>query len=103
MTLAPQPVRNNLVEDLTGVDAFSHDKIAAAAIDGYAPWSRAHAEALGLLVWAPATLAAARNAHWYLPELRTHDRLGNRIDVVDFHPSYHELLDAQPASPPVMP
>ena len=37
MTLAPQPVRNNLVEDLTGVDAFSHDKIAAAAIDGHAP------------------------------------------------------------------
>jgi putative acyl-CoA dehydrogenase len=92
MTLAPQPVRNNLVEDLTGVDAFSHDKIAAAAIDGHAPWSRAHAEALGQLVWAPATLAAARNAHRYLPELRTHDRLGNRIDVVDFHPSYHELM-----------
>jgi putative acyl-CoA dehydrogenase len=92
MTLAPQPVRNNLVEDLTGVDAFSHDKIAAAAIDGHAPWSRAHAEALGKLVWAPPTLAAARNAHRYLPELRTHDRLGHRIDIVDFHPSYHELM-----------
>jgi putative acyl-CoA dehydrogenase len=26
------------------------------------------------------------------PVLRTHDRYGNRIDEVDFHPSYHRLL-----------
>jgi putative acyl-CoA dehydrogenase len=82
----------NLVEDLTGVDAFSHDGIAAAAIEEYAPWSRPNAERLGRAVWDPATLAAARDAHRYLPELRTHDRLGRRLDVVDFHPAYHELM-----------
>src|ERR1700755_1540193 len=26
------------------------------------------------------------------PVLRTHDRYGNRIDEVDFHPAYHRLL-----------
>ncbi|MFJ4859321.1 MULTISPECIES: acyl-CoA dehydrogenase family protein [unclassified Streptomyces] len=26
------------------------------------------------------------------PELRTHDRYGNRIDEVDFHPAWHRLL-----------
>jgi putative acyl-CoA dehydrogenase len=26
------------------------------------------------------------------PKLRTHDRYGNRVDEVDFHPSWHELL-----------
>ena len=24
--------------------------------------------------------------------LRTHDRFGNRIDTVDFHPAYHSLM-----------
>ena len=27
-----------------------------------------------------------------LPELRTHDRFGHRIDQVDFHPAYHQLM-----------
>lgn len=26
------------------------------------------------------------------PKLRTHDRYGNRIDEVEFHPSWHRLL-----------
>src|SRR4051812_16953718 len=26
------------------------------------------------------------------PRLKTHDRFGNRIDEVEFHPSYHELM-----------
>ena len=28
------------------------------------------------------------------PKLRTHDRFGNRIDEVEFHPAWHELLGA---------
>jgi putative acyl-CoA dehydrogenase len=27
------------------------------------------------------------------PELRTHDRYGHRVDEVEFHPAWHELLD----------
>ncbi|HTN99942.1 MAG TPA: acyl-CoA dehydrogenase family protein [Microthrixaceae bacterium] len=27
------------------------------------------------------------------PQLRTHDRYGNRIDFVEFHPAYHELME----------
>src|SRR5207302_11298829 len=26
------------------------------------------------------------------PRLRTHDRFGNRIDEVEFHPAWHELM-----------
>ena len=32
-------------------------------------------------------------ANRYEPELRRFDRFGHRIDVVDFHPSYHHLMD----------
>ncbi|HUR74843.1 MAG TPA: acyl-CoA dehydrogenase family protein, partial [Sporichthya sp.] len=58
----------------------------------HAPWSRERMVALGREVWAPDTLAAARDAHRHLPELRTHDRLGNRSDTVEFHPAYHRLM-----------
>jgi putative acyl-CoA dehydrogenase len=35
-------------------------------------------------------LAAQANRH--APELRTHDRIGNRVDAVEYHPAYHELM-----------
>ena len=34
----------------------------------------------------------ARLANKHTPELQTHDRFGNRVDMVEFHPAYHELL-----------
>ncbi len=36
----------------------------------------------------------ARAANANPPLLRTHDRYGNRLDVVDYHPAYHELMAA---------
>lgn len=30
------------------------------------------------------------NAH--KPEFSSHDRYGHRIDLVEFHPAYHELM-----------
>ncbi|AEG93089.1 isovaleryl-CoA dehydrogenase [Ramlibacter tataouinensis] len=36
----------------------------------------------------------ARLANVHAPQLRTHDRFGRRIDQVEFHPSYHALMDA---------
>jgi putative acyl-CoA dehydrogenase len=36
----------------------------------------------------------ARLANANLPQLHGHDRFGRRIDQVEFHPSYHALMDA---------
>jgi putative acyl-CoA dehydrogenase len=36
----------------------------------------------------------ARLANVHPPQLLSHDRYGNRIDQVEFHPSYHALMDA---------
>ena len=36
----------------------------------------------------------ARLANVNAPQLRTHDRFGRRIDLVEFHPSYHALMSA---------
>jgi putative acyl-CoA dehydrogenase len=34
----------------------------------------------------------ARQANRFTPELRTHDRVGRRIDEIEFHPAWHELM-----------
>src|SRR6266705_1254115 len=39
---------------------------------------------------SPGRSSAQANRH--LPELRTHDRFGKRIDAVEYHPAYHELM-----------
>ena len=36
--------------------------------------------------------AGALEANTHPPVLRTHDRYGNRVDEVEFHPAWHELL-----------
>ena len=36
--------------------------------------------------------AHAAAAHRHLPELRRFDRYGNRIDEVEYHPSYHRMM-----------
>jgi putative acyl-CoA dehydrogenase len=38
------------------------------------------------------TLELGDLANKNLPVLKTHDRFGNRLDTVEFHPAYHELM-----------
>ena len=46
----------------------------------------------GSLVGSEQVQDLARQANRHLPELRTHDRFGHRVDLVEFHPAYHELM-----------
>jgi putative acyl-CoA dehydrogenase len=78
---------------LVGYDVFTADRAlheavlrydGAAAVEGLASLG-ALAGSVQAQVWG-----AEANAH--PPELRTYDRYGNRIDEVDFHPAWHELL-----------
>src|SRR5207244_7450021 len=49
--------------------------------------------ALGERAGTAESLERGRLANENPPILRTHDRYGNRIDEVEFHPAWHELLD----------
>ncbi len=49
---------------------------------------------LGALLGSAAMQGHARLANVHTPELHTHDRVGCRIDQVEFHPSYHALMAA---------
>ena len=54
-------------------------------------WGDARLDAYGALAGGPL-MAAGFLANEHKPVLRTHDRYGQRIDQVDFHPAYHELM-----------
>ena len=48
---------------------------------------------IGALAGDPTYVAHGDIANAHPPELHTHDRYGHRIDSVDYHPSYHALMD----------
>jgi putative acyl-CoA dehydrogenase len=47
---------------------------------------------LGIRAGSAQTQELARLANEHPPVLRTHDRYGRRIDEVEFHPAWHELM-----------
>ena len=57
-----------------------------------AGWSVPQLHELGLMAGSASTQELARLASAYPPVLRTHDPRGHRIDEVDFHPAWHELM-----------
>jgi putative acyl-CoA dehydrogenase len=82
----------NQARPAVGFNAFSNDQVLAAAVAREAPWAAARCEAVGALAGDEQVQELARLANRYVPELRTHDRVGNRIDWVEFHPSWHQLM-----------
>ncbi len=54
-------------------------------------WGQARLDSYGALAGGPL-MAAGFLANENRPLLRTHDRYGHRIEQVDFHPAYHQLM-----------
>ena len=82
----------NQAKPATGFNAFTGDAVLRAAIDREASWAADRCEALGAVAGDENVQELARLANRHLPELKTHDRFGNRIDWVEFHPSWHQLM-----------
>ncbi|MFI7439917.1 acyl-CoA dehydrogenase family protein [Nonomuraea indica] len=68
----------------------------AALLEGLrregAGWAEADVRRVGRLAGSPEAQRWAEDANRHEPELRTHDRFGERIDEVEFHPSWHSLM-----------
>ncbi len=88
---ATHSVRNQAAP-AAGCNAFDGDTVLTAAIRREAPWAAERCSALGRLAGDEGVQELARLANRHLPELKTHDRYGNRIDWVEFHPAWHELM-----------
>jgi putative acyl-CoA dehydrogenase len=55
-------------------------------------WARPELELLGSLAGTEEAQQLGRLANENPPVLRGYDRYGHRIDVVEYHPAYHELM-----------
>ncbi|TYP86512.1 acyl-CoA dehydrogenase family protein [Blastococcus xanthinilyticus] len=83
----------NQVPPLTG-----HDPIAGDAALSEACLRHADAATLGSLAGLGRLAGSEQAREWGRlanenpPKLRTHDRYGHRIDEVEFHPAWHELM-----------
>lgn len=82
----------NQVPPLTGHDVADE----AVLLDGLARegagWAEAEVRELGRLAGTEEAQEWGRLANENPPVLRTHDRYGHRIDEVEFHPAWHELM-----------
>jgi putative acyl-CoA dehydrogenase len=77
---------------LVGYDLFGTDRILGDALErAGASWARGRVSELGRLLGGDP-LDWGRLANVNAPILRTHDRFGHRIDEVEFHPAWHDLM-----------
>ncbi|GAB7534885.1 isovaleryl-CoA dehydrogenase [Burkholderia sp. 3C] len=83
----------NQAPPLADYNAFETDAVLAAAVQRHgAGWHRTALAQHGATLTTPDTLALAELANRHTPELATHDARGERIDALEFHPSWHQLL-----------
>lgn len=79
------PDQNLYLGDRALLDAVDRDGIG---------WVHDRAVTVGAMTGSTRMRDIARAANAHKPTLRTHDRVGRRIDTVDFHPAYHEVMAA---------
>ena len=85
---------SNQPPPLVGFDLFGQDTVLAEAVsrEGGA-WGRERLHEFGSTVGGEPLAVWGPQADRYPPVLRTHDRYGDRIDEIEFHPSWTSLLN----------
>ncbi len=80
---------------LEGYNAFAeHRPLVEALHREGAGWAEERALEVGALAGSARAIRWGFEANENPPVLRTHDRFGHRIDEVEFHPAWHELMQA---------
>lgn len=91
-TAETHPVFNVSVE-MGDINLFDSDQALKEAVQREGGgWAADALHQFGALTGSRDYLQLGHLANKYKPELDTHDRFGNRIDVVHYHPAYHDLM-----------
>ncbi|MFG3490467.1 acyl-CoA dehydrogenase family protein [Streptomyces sp. NPDC094447] len=83
----------NQVPPLTGYDVSADPALLESLRREGAAWAEAEVRELGARAGGEQAQEWGRLAERHSPVLHTHDRFGHRIDEVEFHPHWHELMD----------
>jgi putative acyl-CoA dehydrogenase len=78
---------------LVDYNLFEADSVLVEAVrrEG-AEWAASRISEVGALAGSERVQELGRLANENPPKLRTHNRYGHRVDTVDFHPAWHELM-----------
>ncbi|PZP28763.1 MAG: DNA alkylation response protein [Roseateles depolymerans] len=82
----------NLVDDWVGHNLLATDPSLRASLQRAAPAALPALERYGERLGSTELAQLAREANRTGPQLRQLDARGRRLDVVEFHPAWHELL-----------
>lgn len=84
----------NQAPELPPFDLYSADvPLREAVAREGGGWASERLVSLGTELGTPDMFHRGHLANKHAPELHTFDRFGHRIDEVEFHPAYHELMD----------
>jgi putative acyl-CoA dehydrogenase len=92
---APMPPTHEVFNQsppLTGYDVAGDSGLLDGLRREGADWAEPGLHELGRRAGSGQAQEWGRLANENPPVLRTHDRFGNRIDEVEFHPAWHELM-----------
>ena len=83
----------NVPSPLPDLNLFTGDEVLTAAVEREGiGWITDLACETGRITGSRRMREIAHIANTEMPALRTHDGRGNRIDIVDYHPAYHQLM-----------
>ncbi len=83
----------NQAGDLVDYNPFRGDRALTAAVTAFgAGWAEEKIDRAAQVVGSAEVQTLARQANKVTPELVSHDRFGNRVDQVEFHPAWHRLM-----------
>ncbi|MQA61667.1 MAG: DNA alkylation response protein [Actinophytocola sp.] len=83
----------NQAPPLIGYDVAEYPALLSGVRTEGAEWAIDELHELGTLAGSEQVQEWARLVEKHPPVLRTHDRYGHRIDEVEFHPHWHDLMN----------
>jgi putative acyl-CoA dehydrogenase len=83
----------NVSSELQDYNLYARDRVLQEAVQREGAGHEATAlSAFGEMIGRANYLELGDLANRHTPEFDTHDRFGNRVDLVKFHPAYHQLM-----------